>query len=89
MLTEQLSVALAGARSMNEAEKVLVLMAEAAARAGDEAVQVADVKVYTAQVKWLRQLMKDLRLLDVEEVSDGDDDDSSTDLFSAPEGPAA
>ena len=88
MLFEQFAAALAAARIMSESERVLVLMAEAAARAGDDAALLGDVKTYTQQAKWLRQLMKDLRLLEVEEVPDDDDDPASV-LFAAPEGPAA
>ena len=88
VLAKQFAAALAAARAMSESEQVLVLMAEAAAVAGDEAALVGDVRTYTQQAKWLRQLMKDLRLLEVEEVPD-DDDDPAADLFSAPEGPAS
>ena len=88
MLVEQFAAALAAARPMSQSEQVLVLMAEAAASAGDDAAVLGDVKTYTQQAKWLRQLMKDLRLLEVEELAD-DDDDPAASLFSAPEGPAS
>lgn len=87
-LSESLAVALQSSRKMSESEDVLVIMAQEAAIAGDDALMLGDVRTYTQQAKWLRQLMKDLRLLEVEEVPD-DDDDPAAVLFAAPEGPAS